>query len=102
MSSLGTSGGEAAFSDFVDSLVDVIGHADRAAPWKDYCLWLLLSVHRRVWLPDLPAGGHSPLRTAHCQKPPKTWHSRESSISQTAQSGQNATSNIHSPPSDEN
>ena len=38
---------EAAFSDYVDSLVDVIGHADRAEPLGDYCLGLMLPVARK-------------------------------------------------------
>ncbi len=47
MSGVITSISEAAFSDFVHSLVDVIGHADRAVPLKDYCLGLLLPVERK-------------------------------------------------------
>lgn len=35
---------EAAFEAYVETLVDVIGHADRAEPLKDYCLGLLLPV----------------------------------------------------------
>ena len=38
---------EAAFADYVDSLVDVIGHADRAEPLGDYCLGLMLPVARK-------------------------------------------------------
>lgn len=38
---------EAAFANYVDSLVDVIGHADRAEPLGDYCLGLLLPVERK-------------------------------------------------------
>jgi len=40
-------GSEAAFADYVDSLVDVIGQADRAEPLKDYCLGLMLPVDRK-------------------------------------------------------
>jgi SRSO17 transposase len=47
MNSLSTRVSEAAFSDFVHSLVDVIGHSDRAEPLKDYCLGLLLPVERK-------------------------------------------------------
>ena len=42
-----SSGSEAAFADYVDSLVDVIGHADRAEPLNDYCLGLMLPVARK-------------------------------------------------------
>jgi SRSO17 transposase len=38
---------EAAFAVYVDSLVDVIGHADRARPLGDYCLGLMLPVERK-------------------------------------------------------
>ncbi|WP_245458839.1 IS701 family transposase [Rhizobium sp. CCGE531] len=35
------------FADYVERLVDVIGHADRAEPLKDYCLGLMLPVERK-------------------------------------------------------
>jgi len=38
---------EAAFDAYVEALVRVIGHADRAEPLKDYCLGLLLPVERK-------------------------------------------------------
>ncbi len=38
---------EAAFAGYVDSLVEVIGHADRAEPLGDYCLGLMLPVARK-------------------------------------------------------
>jgi len=38
---------EAAFDAYVEALVDVIGHADRAEPLKDYCLGLLMPVERK-------------------------------------------------------
>ncbi len=46
---------EAAFADYVDSLADVIGHADRVEPLGDYCLGLLLPVERKslLWLPPV-------------------------------------------------
>ncbi len=31
-------GGEVGFANYVHRLVDVVGHADRSAPFKDYCL----------------------------------------------------------------
>src|SRR5271156_5621049 len=42
-----TSESEAAFDDYVEALVGVVGHADRAEPLKDYCLGLLLPVERK-------------------------------------------------------
>lgn len=38
---------EAAFSAYVDGLVKVIGHADRADPLRDYCLGLLMPLERK-------------------------------------------------------
>jgi SRSO17 transposase len=38
---------EAAFAAYVESLVEVIGHADRAEPLSDYCLGLLLPGERK-------------------------------------------------------
>ena len=38
---------EAAFDAYVEALVGVIGHADRAEPLKDYCLGLLMPVERK-------------------------------------------------------
>ena len=42
-----TAESEAAFDAYVEALVGVIGHADRAEPLKDYCLGLLLPVERK-------------------------------------------------------
>lgn len=38
---------EAAFAAYVESLIEVVGHADRAAPLKDYCLGLLMPGERK-------------------------------------------------------
>ena len=38
---------KAAFDAYVEALVGVIGHADRAAPLKDYCLGLLMPGERK-------------------------------------------------------
>src|SRR3954452_13952563 len=35
------------FAAYVDALAEVIGHADRAAPLRDYCLGLLLPGERK-------------------------------------------------------
>jgi SRSO17 transposase len=40
-------GRESDFADYVERLVEVIGHADRAEPLKDYCLGLMLPVERK-------------------------------------------------------
>ena len=39
--------GTAAFETYVDALVEVIGHADRAEPLRDYCLGLMMPVARK-------------------------------------------------------
>jgi SRSO17 transposase len=39
--------GTAAFEGYVDALVGVIGHADRAEPLRDYCLGLMMPVARK-------------------------------------------------------
>jgi SRSO17 transposase len=38
---------EAAFDAYVEALVGVMGHADRAEPLKDYCLGLLMPIERK-------------------------------------------------------
>ena len=35
------------FETFVDALADVIGHADRVQPLRDYCTGLLLPAERK-------------------------------------------------------
>jgi len=40
-------GSESRFAAYVEGLVEVIGHADRAGPLKDYCLGLLLPGERK-------------------------------------------------------
>ena len=40
-------GSEARFEAYVEGLVGVIGHADRAAPLRDYCLGLLMPGERK-------------------------------------------------------
>ena len=42
-----TAESEAAFDAYVEALVGVVGHADRAEPLKDYCLGLMLPVERK-------------------------------------------------------
>ena len=38
---------EARFSAYVEELVSVIGHADRAKPLRDYCQGLMLPCERK-------------------------------------------------------
>src|ERR1044072_6053811 len=38
---------ESRFTDYVEGLVEVIGHADRAGPLRDYCLGLLMPSARK-------------------------------------------------------
>lgn len=38
---------EQRFAAYVEGLIDVIGHADRAGPLRDYCLGLLMPVERK-------------------------------------------------------
>src|SRR5215207_6080445 len=40
-------GSEARFAAYVAALVDVIGHADRATPLRDYCTGLLMPAARK-------------------------------------------------------
>lgn len=40
-------GGTGAFEGYVEALVGVIGHADRAEPLRDYCLGLMMPVARK-------------------------------------------------------
>jgi SRSO17 transposase len=44
---LGAQSSEARFSAYVEGLVSVIGHADRAKPLKDYCTGLLMPCARK-------------------------------------------------------
>ena len=38
---------EARFEAYIEALVEVIGHADRADPLRDYCTGLLMPVERK-------------------------------------------------------
>src|ERR1700736_6777433 len=42
-----TDGSETRFSAYVEGLVGVIGHADRAGPLRDYCIGLMMPVERK-------------------------------------------------------
>jgi SRSO17 transposase len=47
MDRLASAGSESRFSIYVERLVEVIGHADRASPLRDYCLGLLMPGERK-------------------------------------------------------
>lgn len=47
MGSRSKDGSEARFTAYVDGLVSVIGHADRAKPLRDYCVGLMLPGERK-------------------------------------------------------
>src|SRR3974390_3636226 len=59
---------ETRFTAYVDGLVSVIGHADRAGPLEDYCMGLLLPAERKsvepmaaMTAPDRTAAQHQKL-----------------------------------------
>jgi SRSO17 transposase len=59
---------EARFAAYVEGLVSVIGHADRAGPLRDYCLGLIMPCERKsvepmaaVTAPDRTAAQHQSL-----------------------------------------
>src|SRR5688500_10253249 len=41
------SGGRWSFDAYVEALIEVIGHADRAEPLRDYCLGLMMPLARK-------------------------------------------------------
>ena len=42
-----TQASEAAFSAYVEGLIEVVGHADRAVSLRDYCVGLLMPLERK-------------------------------------------------------
>src|SRR5467141_1227003 len=40
---------ESRFTGYVEELVSVIGHADRAGPFRDYCTGLVMPGERKRW-----------------------------------------------------
>jgi SRSO17 transposase len=64
----GAKGVEARFTQYVESLVSVIGHADRAGPLRDYCTGLIVSEARKsvepmaaITAPDRTGAQHQSL-----------------------------------------
>ena len=51
-----TKGSEERFKAYVEALAEVIGHADRKQPLRDYCLGLLMPCERKSVEP-MAAGG---------------------------------------------
>jgi SRSO17 transposase len=49
---------------YVEGLVSVIGHADRAGPLRDYCVGLMLPCERKSVEPALGRGSATILRPA--------------------------------------
>ncbi len=47
MANLGGEGSEARFEAYVEALIGVIGHADRARPLRDYCVGLAAPLERK-------------------------------------------------------
>jgi SRSO17 transposase len=47
MDGLASTESESRFAAYVEGLVGVLGHADRAAPLRDYCLGLLMPGERK-------------------------------------------------------
>ena len=69
-------GSESRFSAFVEGLVSVIGHADRARPLFDYCVGLIMPGERKsvepmaaVTAPDRTAAQHQSLQHFVGQSP---------------------------------
>ncbi len=62
MGHLSSDGSESRFAAYVEGLVSVIGHADRAKPLGDYCLGLMLPCERKSVEPM--AAVTAPARTA--------------------------------------
>ena len=59
---------ESRFAAFVDGIVSVIGHADRAGPLRDYCIGLMMPCERKsvepmaaVTAPERTAAQHQSL-----------------------------------------
>ena len=42
-----TQASEAAFSAYVEGLIEVVGHANRSVPLRDYCVGLLMPLERK-------------------------------------------------------
>src|SRR6267378_5579247 len=75
----GANGVQARFTRYIESLVSVIGHADRAGPLRDYCTGLIVSEARKsvepmaaITAPDRTGAQHqSLLHFVGCEPAPK-------------------------------
>jgi SRSO17 transposase len=68
MGHLGWDGSESRFAAYVEGLVSVIGHADRAKPLRDYCVGLMMPCERKsvepmaaITAPERTAAQHQSL-----------------------------------------
>src|SRR5919205_2607807 len=61
---------EARFAAYVEQLVSVIGHADRAAPLRDYCTGLLLPAERKSVEPIAAVTAPARVAAQHIIEPP--------------------------------
>ncbi len=57
---------EARFAAYVEALIDVIGHADRAQPLADYCAGLLLPIERKSVEPLAAVSAPGRVSAKHC------------------------------------
>jgi SRSO17 transposase len=62
MAYLGGEGSEVRFGAYVEALIGVIGHADRAGPLRDYCVGLTAPLERKSVEPM--AAATAPARTS--------------------------------------
>ena len=62
MANLGGEGSEARFGAYVEALIGVVGHADRARPLRDYCIGLTAPLERKSVEPM--AAATAPARTS--------------------------------------
>ena len=59
---------ESRFSAYVEGLVSVIGHADRARPLRDYCMGLMMPCERKSVEPMAAVTAPAPARVAAQQQ----------------------------------
>src|SRR5271167_4775828 len=55
---------ESRFATYVEGLVSVIGHADRARPLRDYCMGLMMPCERKSVEPMAAVTAPAPARVA--------------------------------------
>ncbi|MGY4412363.1 SRSO17 transposase [Bradyrhizobium sp. LB7.1] len=67
-------GSESRFAAYVEGLVSVIGHADRAKPLRDYCVGLMMPCERKsvepmaaITAPERTDSGAASIAAAFCR-----------------------------------